>query len=37
MTRICETCAAEKADSAFRKSGRGRKKICVECEGGVRP
>lgn len=32
--RTCDTCEIEKADSAFRKFGRGRKKTCVECEGG---
>lgn len=34
MTRVCKTCAVEQPDSAFRKFGRGRKKICVTCEGG---
>lgn len=32
--RICESCGIEKAESHFRKFGRGLKKICKSCEGG---
>lgn len=33
--RICELCSNEKPDSAFRPFGRGRKKVCRDCENGV--
>lgn len=32
--RSCDTCNTEKPDPAFRLFGRGRKKTCIECEGG---
>ena len=31
--RTCETCGVEKAESHFRPFGRGRKKVCMACEG----
>jgi hypothetical protein len=33
--RTCSLCSNDKPDSAFRKFGRGRKKVCVECESGT--
>lgn len=32
--RTCDTCETEKPDPQFRVFGRGRKKTCIECEGG---
>ena len=32
--RTCDTCNTEKPDAKFRPFGRGRKKTCVDCEGG---
>ena len=32
--RTCDTCNTEKPDPAFHLFGRGRKKTCIECEGG---
>lgn len=32
--RTCESCGIEKAESHFRKFGRGLKKVCKACEGG---
>lgn len=31
--RTCDTCNIEKAESHFRKAGRGRKATCMACEG----
>ena len=33
--RICALCQTDKPETAFRKFGRGRKKVCIACETGV--
>jgi len=34
MNRTCDVCSESKADSAFRKFARGRRKTCMACESG---
>jgi hypothetical protein len=33
--RICELCETERADKDFRPFGRGRRKVCLQCENAV--